>query len=259
MSLIVTADGTAAVNFEHSWGDGVAVLRYFNEIFDETIKNPFAKPDIIMNVSENIECVRPIKLKTDNFVENAVRKAILKNQHIMEQLNINTVRYPQLNKDICKALDLSPDAIMQLSFQLAYKRTFNEYVGTYESCSTAAFRHGRTETVRSCTMATKRVCESLGRTLEKQPDFSELYSLIKQCSLVHSELTKKAAMGQGFDRHLFALRNQAKLHGKQLPAIYESAAYAKINHNTISTSTLSSHALLAGSFGPVVRDGLGIA
>lgn len=29
ISLIVAKDGTAGVNFEHSWGDGVAVLRYF--------------------------------------------------------------------------------------------------------------------------------------------------------------------------------------------------------------------------------------
>lgn len=28
-SLIITKDGFAGVNFEHSWGDGVAILRYF--------------------------------------------------------------------------------------------------------------------------------------------------------------------------------------------------------------------------------------
>lgn len=37
-SLIVLGDGKAAVNFEHSWGDGVAVLRYFNEVFADTTK-----------------------------------------------------------------------------------------------------------------------------------------------------------------------------------------------------------------------------
>lgn len=29
---IVSANAKAAVNFEHSWGDGVAVLRFFNEV-----------------------------------------------------------------------------------------------------------------------------------------------------------------------------------------------------------------------------------
>ena len=44
-SVILTKDGRAAVNFEHSWGDGVAVLRYFNEIWKETTENPFVHPD----------------------------------------------------------------------------------------------------------------------------------------------------------------------------------------------------------------------
>lgn len=31
-TLIITRNGQAAINFEHSWGDGVAVLRFFNEV-----------------------------------------------------------------------------------------------------------------------------------------------------------------------------------------------------------------------------------
>ena len=43
--MILTKDGRAAVNFEHSWGDGVAVLRYFNEVWKETTQKPFVHPD----------------------------------------------------------------------------------------------------------------------------------------------------------------------------------------------------------------------
>ena len=32
ISLIVSAHGSAAINFEHAWGDGVAVLRFCNEV-----------------------------------------------------------------------------------------------------------------------------------------------------------------------------------------------------------------------------------
>lgn len=39
-------DGVGAVNFEHSWGDGVAVLRYFQDIYRESIDNPHVHPDI---------------------------------------------------------------------------------------------------------------------------------------------------------------------------------------------------------------------
>ncbi|TMW44807.1 hypothetical protein DOY81_010114 [Sarcophaga bullata] len=110
---------------------------------------------------------------------------------------------------------------------------------------------------RPCTKATKEFCETLLDT-KTGSDAKHLRYLIDQCSTTHGQLTKEAAMGQGFDRHLFALKHTAVINNKAIPELYNSVAFKRINHNIISTSTLSSDALLAGSFGPVVRDGLGI-
>jgi|SRR6218665_138215 len=44
-TVIMTRNGIAAVNFEHSWGDGVAVLRYFNEVFKDSTEKPHIHPD----------------------------------------------------------------------------------------------------------------------------------------------------------------------------------------------------------------------
>lgn len=65
--------------------------------------------------------------------------------------------------------------------------------------------------------------------------------------------------GKGFDRHLFALRYLAESMGMPLPSFYQDQAYAQINHNILSTSTLSSPAVNMGGFGPVVPDGFGVA
>ncbi|KAF1591368.1 CPT2 palmitoyltransferase, partial [Spelaeornis formosus] len=75
------------------------------------------------------------------------------------------------------------------------------------------------------------------------------------CSKYHGQLTKEAAMGQGFDRHLFALRYLAAARGVTLPELYQDPAYQRINHNILSTSTLSSPAVSLGGFAPVVPDG----
>ena len=32
--IIVCENGKAAVNFEHSWGDGIAVLRFMNDVLE---------------------------------------------------------------------------------------------------------------------------------------------------------------------------------------------------------------------------------
>ncbi|XP_005181443.1 carnitine O-palmitoyltransferase 2, mitochondrial [Musca domestica] len=260
LSMLLTADGTAAINFEHSWGDGVAVLRYFNEVYKETMNKPYLSTADLKSVSQisvDSSKVRYLNFEIDDKLKEEVRKAYDQNQKNVNSLNMQMLIYPKLSKQACKTDRLSPDSIMQLSFQLAYKQAFGKYVGTYESCSTAAFRHGRTETMRPCTMATKEFCDNV---LASQQNFDakKLRSLIDKCSTYHSQLTKDAAMGQGFDRHLFALKHTAVINNKPIPKFYELDAYKRINYNIISTSTLSSDGLLSGSFGPVVRDGLGI-
>ncbi|XP_037949053.1 carnitine O-palmitoyltransferase 2, mitochondrial-like [Teleopsis dalmanni] len=258
ISLLVGADGTAAVNFEHSWGDGVAVLRYFNEIYKETLQRPFVSSATIPESLNNDHSVRSLNFDIDDKLRADVALASSKNSDVMETLNMDMLRYSHINKLSCKKYGVSPDSIMQLSFQLAYKLAFNSYVGTYESCSTAAFRHGRTETMRPCTIPTKNFCEAILKPTNSRPDSNELRTMIDKCSTVHGNLTKEAAMGQGFDRHLFALKHEAVKQNKTIPELYNTEAYRKINYNIISTSTLSSDALLAGSFGPVVQDGLGV-
>lgn len=52
-SLIVCKDGNAGINFEHSWGDGVAVLRYFNEIYKETTTKPFCHPEDLQRAADD--------------------------------------------------------------------------------------------------------------------------------------------------------------------------------------------------------------
>lgn len=44
-TLIVCADGTSGLNFEHSWGDGVAVLRYFQDISKDSTNFPRCRPE----------------------------------------------------------------------------------------------------------------------------------------------------------------------------------------------------------------------
>lgn len=69
---------------------------------------------------------------------------------------------------------------------------------------------------------------------------------------------KHCQIGEGFDRHLFALKYLAEKQNLPIPALYQDPAYAAINHNILSTSTLGSPAVELGGFAPVVRDGYGL-
>ena len=181
--------------------------------------------------------------------------------------------YYGVGRDDIKALKLSPDAVFQLAFQMAYYRmTGGEIGATYESCSTAAFKHGRTETVRPATKEVKDCCLAFG--IDDNVDGKDaemLLNLIREASAKHGQLTKEAAMGQGFDRHLFALKKIAEERGAEglssssslsststLPAFFLDESYSKMNRNVLSTSTLGDIGAKIGGFAPTCEEGFGI-
>lgn len=94
-----------------------------------------------------------------------------------------------------KKQKLSPGLVAQLAFQMAFLRQYGQTVATYESCSTAAFKHGRTETIRPASIFTKRCSEAFVREPSKH-SAGELKQMMAECSRYHGQLTKEAAMGE---------------------------------------------------------------
>lgn len=75
LSLILTGSGNACVNFEHAWGDGVAVLRYFNEVFANSIDKSVVHPST--DVPTNAGNVRKLgELSTQIILEVKVSVCI---------------------------------------------------------------------------------------------------------------------------------------------------------------------------------------
>lgn len=54
------------------------------------------------------------------------------------------------------------------------------------------------------------------------------------------------------------MRYLAGSKGQALHSLYTDPAYSAINHNILSTSTLTSAAVSLGGFAPVVPDGFGV-
>ncbi|XP_011313250.1 carnitine O-palmitoyltransferase 2, mitochondrial [Fopius arisanus] len=260
ISLIVNGKGYAGLNFEHSWGDGVAVLRYFTDLKADIEFNPSFHPNDQTELSPSGPDVEKLEFNVDDVIRVTVNQAIAKYKDwAQSRLSIDHHISEVFGKKQCKTIGISPDAMMQIAFQLALYKREGRAVATYESCSTSAFKHGRTETIRSCTNQTKALCKAIVENRSCKTYDYEYKKLIIQCSEAHNALTKQAAMGQGFDRHLFALKkiNEQNESGN-LALIFKDPAYTKMNHNILSTSTLSSPHVLGGGFGPTVENGYGI-
>ena len=65
---------------------------------------------------------------------------------------------------------------------------------TYESCSTGAFKHGRTETVRSASSETAEFAKAFVQ--ENKPSRDDLQKLLQSVSAKHNKLTREAALGK---------------------------------------------------------------
>jgi carnitine O-palmitoyltransferase 2 len=56
ISLVFCANGRHSLNFEHSWGDGVAVLRYCNEVFEDANNAPLVEEQA--DGTDLVECLK---------------------------------------------------------------------------------------------------------------------------------------------------------------------------------------------------------
>ena len=142
-SMIFSKNGTVGLNFEHAWGDGVAVMRFFDDILTDSSKNAFITNETMKEVN-----VQEITFRIDDQVEAAIEKAKIDHLERLSSVEFKAYQRFGFGKNQCKKAKVGPDAIMQLAFQIAHLRLYDGKFGpTYESCSTAIFRHGRTETV----------------------------------------------------------------------------------------------------------------
>lgn len=74
----------------------------------------------------------------------------------------------------------------------------------------------------------------------------------------HTKTTRDCLMGKGVDRHLFALDKWSERLGLAKPALFTDKGWRTMKDIRLSTSTLSSHALDGGGFGPVSRTSYGV-
>ena len=91
------------------------------------------------------------------------------------------------------------------------------------------------ECVRRLTMASGVQVRSVvtpGYDVAAQAD------LLRTAAAQHTRISREAADGMGFDRHLFALRGLAASRGgAPEPALFTDPTYAAVSGNELSTST----------------------
>ena len=170
---------------------------------------------MMLEVAANVTA-EPLTLEIRSVVVQAL---ILAREHLCQLALANQsclLQFKAFGKQTLKKLRVSPDAVLQAAFQVAYHRMHRsrrhnnlEAVSAYEAGTTKSFLGGRTEAIRPVTAASTTFVTKLlehGKNEERsQEDKEQLRKLMRVSAITHRRLAQQAAAGHGVDRHLFAL------------------------------------------------------
>ncbi|KEG09557.1 carnitine O-palmitoyltransferase II [Trypanosoma grayi] len=248
LSVILTKDGFLGVNFEHSWGDGVAVLRYTQDVFNHSIMRSSKSMRRDAAPTEPVRQL-PWHLTPELEQEGARAKARIVSE--IRRMDFSTCMVSDIgtSSNLLKKWNIRADPFMQTAMQLAWWRLYKSTVSTYESASTAAFLRGRTECIRSATPESHAFTMLMDKP---NATANEKVEALLKAIRKHSKNAKNAKSGEGVDRHLFALKKVAERRDPQrIPELFADPSYATLGSNMMSTSSLYSDTLIGGGFGPV--------
>lgn len=168
-------------------------------------------------------------------------------------------------KGFIKSCKLSPDAYIQMALQLAYYRDYGKFSLTYEASMTRLYKHGRTETVRSCTVESSAWVKSME---DKSSNSVERVRLLQVACKLHQAGYLEAMCGAGIDRHLFCLYVVSKYLKIESPFLKDvigepwRLSTSQTPHGQTPRIDLKKNPQLitpGGGFGPVARDGYGVS
>ena len=169
-------------------------MRFVDEVVKATKNDPFEMPNELP-MSGNDPLVERLSFNLDDMVKESI--STIKKEYL-DQLSSLSFKYFILDgfgRADCKKAGIGPDSVMQLAIQIAHHRLNGSFAPTYESCTTAMHKHGRTETLRPLTLEMRELAKQMNRTTNKRTN-EELIQLFKNCSKKHNELTKSAIFGK---------------------------------------------------------------
>ncbi|XP_065830525.1 carnitine O-palmitoyltransferase 2, mitochondrial-like [Oscarella lobularis] len=188
MQLVINKRGLAAIHFGMSWANGLTIWRYMDDVYRDSLQSSFM-PD-----SKTIDSGNPafrIEFKLDSELLGKIEVAKNRFEKRIADLSVRHVKCEKFGRNLIKAKKHHGDALSHLAMLAAYYNAFGCFPSAAGHCSTAGFKSGRTELVRSLTREMGAVIKALWSGDERQ-----LGDLVKKASLKHVFLIREARRGE---------------------------------------------------------------
>lgn len=247
------ANGTFGSNCDHSPFDAMVLVSmcYYIDLQIKNVQGKWKGTSHIRDIPLPEELIFVVDEKILEDIEQA------KQQYQKQASDVQIISYAftEFGKSFIKKR-IHPDIFVQLALQLAYYRLHGRPGACYETATTRRFYHGRTETMRPCTMDAVEWC--IGMLDPDVPTGKRLELLMKAVGK-HHELMTEAQAGKGFDRHLLGLLQIAKEEGLPVPELYTDSAFTKSGGggNFVLSTSLVGYTTVLGGVVPMVHNGYG--
>lgn len=253
MQYIVTPNGQAGMNGEHSMMDGMPTTHIAGIVGGAKYQDIALEQQETLNGNIDIDIDSGVHdifakcydiLASNSNVQNTIQKAKSDYYTLTTKHALQTKTFYGYGGNFIKSASCSPDAYVQMAMQLATYRLFEKQVGTYEATQTRVFLHGRTEVTRGVSLESEAFVKAMGlyshvkSKKEKEIEISEKAALLRKAVANHSKYTGQAAQGQGVDRHLLGLAMLVK-EGEPTPDLFNDAVFKRSKYWRVSTSHLT--------------------
>lgn len=253
-NFICFSNGTFGSNCDHSPFDAMVLVTQCYYV-DQQLKATGGK----WKGSELVRSM-PVPEELVFIVDDRVRSDInhAKQQYLETTSDLQLVCYAftSFGKAAIKQRKLHPDTFVQMALQLAFYRLHGRPGSCYETAMTRRFYHGRTETMRPCTLEALHWCKAM---LDPTVTDKAKRKAMQLAFNKHNQLMAEAQNGKGFDRHLLGLYLIAKEEGLPMPSLFTDPLYAKSGGggNFVLSTSLVGYTTVMGAVAPMVRHGYG--
>lgn len=253
-NLISYSNGVFGCNCDHAPFDAMVMVDISQYVDDRVLKDGgrWKGSEKVRNIPLPEELVFTVDEKVLNDVKHA--KEQFSNQASDIQIVVNS--FTPFGKKLTKKRNLHPDTFVQLALQLAYYRLHGRPGCCYETATTRYFYHGRTETMRSCTVESLLWCQSMQ---DPSSSFLSRQQNMLQAFAKHNKMIKECSAGKGFDRHLLGLLLIAKEEGLPVPELFTDPLFSRSGGggNFVLSTSLVGYLRVLGVVVPMVHNGYG--
>lgn len=254
MNFVAYRNGTIITNCDHSPMEGVMLMYCTHYAHTKILEcnGQWTGTKVVRKLPEPDY----VKFHLNDSLLTSLQEAKLLFAKLARSVELKLYRFMEYGKDYLKIRKIHPDTHCQMAFQLTYYRMYKKFAPTYETATIRQYYHGRTETVRSCTVESAAWCKSMADPARTESDRLRLFKIAVN---KHNNLMEEATNLQGCDRHLYGLAMLAREEGRPLPQIYMDPSFVKSGgggHYILSTSCIG-YTSVCGGVAPMCPHGYG--